>query len=1093
MDEYIKSRGIDLNAPSKIDEYMADRGITFEVPAKEESKIDTYLEDRGISDLQVAESIKFDPNVVGDIPLKETELDTYAKIYGVDKEELRDYVGWKGGLTPLREEVPGEYDVGEDIKETAKSLVGKFGSTFAFGAPGFIAKKMNDDPKFRAAVDDLNRLISRKQSYVGDISEVLGGMGTAMGLGKKAATAIKAGGKIAKAYEPLSALGGAGAHGFFNAVEGEEAKTALQHGLFGLGLYGAGAATVRGIQKGVQAYKGRKVLDDVSPETNEIFDKVRREFEAERPKFDGFKQSMKTVEGAQTALENTAERSNAIRFMDFVNRNYRDLDVDFVRELNKNDLDPKQVMDQYSKSIREGRVTDEIVDAFLLRERLLEETVKRNADEIGRIHNATILDKDLQKAVQTENHLNQAKNPMGGFDNFLRSTQVFRKMDDKIGTDFELLVNKLYSGNARKSHWERSLLDSLENAKKLRYKNKLSIEEVYRRIEDPNAVDEVTEAYRNSFEKLLNASNKIGLDIKSKGRTYVPELRKSGVDLIETLGKQAKRLDIFNPNAELETRIGSIVKDRTDFIKREKGAPEFRDWLRAQNIDRKDIAFLVHEVENLTGRKIISVGDLQKGVRELKQPKSIRNALDNEVSALFERDNIRPPEWLMEKNVDKLFTYNVRQASRQAFFEPVARQFMARNTLLRSLGYEKEADYVFDYVRDVLELSRNNKYADMGRLRARTELWAREKGAPAVVAKEMVDLGIQGFYASVMGARLDNVVRNLTQTLTKAVPEFGWARGTKYLGSAVKDMAKDVVTGGWKKAVREAEELYHLKPKSPRPSDFEGIVEGVTSNMDNTTIRKARRFINRYAEVSMSLYMKSDEVNRVLTLNMAKKFVDDLSKKGLDASARRVVAEWPAALRREIDLAVGRGASKQELTKLIAGHLVPEAQVIYGQVGRSRFHRELGTFISTLSDYPAHMISDAQYKLQKGLWKGTARLMMNYFPSLVLFGIADSLVDNEDPKVKSIIGTRGFTGMHPAHSLLKAGDVYASPHAMNIMRLGEKLISAPSDASRAYALKKFGQNYTSLPGQLWRHSENITKPFEKKTGRGRKGRGARRE
>ena len=188
---------------------------------------------------------------------------------------------------------------------------------------------------------------------------------------------------------------------------------------------------------------------------------------------------------------------------------------------------------------------------------------------------------------------------------------------------------------------------------------------------------------------------------------------------------------------------------------------------------------------------------------------------------------------------------------------------------------------------------------------------------------------------------------------------------------------------------------------------------------------------------------------------------------------------WPKALRRELDIAINAGADRQQLTQLVAGHLVPETQVAYGVVGRGQLHRDLGKFISTLSDYPAHMISDAQYRMSRNLASGIGQLIYHYIPTLLLFGAADMLVDGEDPAVQAVIGKRGFWSMHPAHSFTKANDVVLSPHTSNILKFGDTMINAP-EAQKKRAVKKLIQNYGSLPGQLWRHGENIRNAFESK-------------
>jgi hypothetical protein len=89
------------------DAYLAGEKQTFDPdaylakdePSKSETEFDPnkYLEGE---DLKLHNTVEVDPNIIGgDQPITESELDLYAKGYGVDKEKLRDYVGWRGGVT----------------------------------------------------------------------------------------------------------------------------------------------------------------------------------------------------------------------------------------------------------------------------------------------------------------------------------------------------------------------------------------------------------------------------------------------------------------------------------------------------------------------------------------------------------------------------------------------------------------------------------------------------------------------------------------------------------------------------------------------------------------------------------------------------------------------------------------------------------------------------------------------------------------------------------------------------------------------------------------------------------------------------------
>ena len=1040
--------------------------------------------------LNIHKKINPKTNFFLDKPVNEVELDMIAEGYGVDKNDLRDMVGWFGGVVPFN---PNK-SIQDNTAQVGKELVGKFGNMLTFGAPGWIAKKMIDDPALRLAADDLKALVSKKQSWVNDALNIAGGVGSA---GKIAAGATKV---LPKAgvqfYEPASALGSGASAGLFHSREGEEFKSAALGGLLGLGFYGGFRATGKAIEalKRPAGAVGEFEGPIPAPHIQGHFDDSIRNLDGIRAQKNEFVTEM-LGKDPQAALEGP-DRNLAIRYMEFVNENYSDATRDFTtiaqqrnQELTGRKI--KEIVENFEEARRAGRVNPQSMDAFLLREDLSAKLLKENIEKTTMEMSEDATRKEIAEEALAENRIRKRRNILNRVAEapFLRVAQAFRKIDDKTGTDLESGFRLAYQRNVAKTNWERTILDEFEKVKKLRDKTNDAIRKKYRGnpekieellhtrskitrdIENPDKVDEVTNAYRGLFKMLREESNAAGMNIRDLGHLYAPERKKTGVDLLEAIRKQADKMNILSDQAISDYKIADILRSK-------QRTPEVDDWLNSFQGDRRDLAFLIHATERLVKRPINTVADLREAIlKDIKRGENIGNSLDHEVSALFKRDQTRPPEWLMEKNIDKLFTQGVRQHSRQIFMDPVAQHLAARAFYLRSLGYDNDAKYVLNYIQDIMEISRSNR-VNAAALRAKADLWAREKGPVAEAAKELVDLSVQGFYASVMGARLDNVVRNLTQTFAKTVPEFGWARGTKYLGLAIKDLMKDAASGGWKRVVREAEEVYNLKPKTPRPSDFEGINNQMFNNMDDKLIRRARKIMNRYAEMSMALYMKSDEINRVLTVNMAKNAVKDMAKGGTK-SLEKSIQRWPKSLQREIDMAVARNADPQELTQIIAGHLVPESQVAYGTVGRAQYHRDVGKIVATLSDFPAHMMSDAYYRVNRDLTKGVVELVHNYLPSLALFGAVGAMIDDRDPVARTLVGRGGVYGMHPAHALFKPMDVVAPPHVVNVMKFGEDLIGAPSEKEREKIFTKAVQNYGLLPGQIWRHKENIfDRPFE---------------
>ena len=275
-------------------------------------------------------------------PVTNKELERYSQKYGVDSTKLRDIVGWQGGQV----EDP-------NLEEGLRTVAGRLSNALAFGAAGFAAKKADEDPQFRAAVDDLNQLISKKQSYLSDVVEIAGGMGA----GSAIKGGVKAGSKylakeaaeelaeeatkktLAKTfvenYDPITAVSSSAVAGVMNSREDEEAKSAIVGAALGLGFYGVVAGGSRAISK--IKNRASHIPEDAQieevvnlPEMAEevkIFDTTIRKVikDIEDNKHETFLARVNTEAGMQKLVDspNSETRMQALKFIDFMKKKYK--------------------------------------------------------------------------------------------------------------------------------------------------------------------------------------------------------------------------------------------------------------------------------------------------------------------------------------------------------------------------------------------------------------------------------------------------------------------------------------------------------------------------------------------------------------------------------------------------------------------------------------------------------------------------------------------------------------------------------------------------------------------------------------------------
>ena len=808
----------------------------------------------------------------------------------------------------------------------------------------------------------------------------------------------------------------------------------------------------------------------------------------------------------QKLVDDPETRMQALKFIDFMKKNYKEQTVDFVKvakkekqlekDLNSNvltdkyksaqELVKKEVKD-YSEILRAAKVTSETKEAFLIEEELITQLNKENykkAIDTGKIK-GKLKEADISEELYKKNILKTRNQTLtNSTRGFGRATQVFREIDDKVGTDFEIGLLKIHQQTNKQTGFERKLKNGSNKAKMLRWKEGKTQEEIYDLIKDENyAGDIVVDEYRKIFKNLLKTQKEYGLDIGDAGDFYVPQYKKSGIDRIAAVKQKADELDfdqdLFDEYNEIKfKRVSEESEDP------EAGIQKFYNRLdkEAKTGDRSGIEFieLLEEMDNL-GLKIQDEASFNKINNYLKSSEAFGRASNVEVSALFTRRG-KTPEWLLEKDIDKLINRQISQAGRQIFIEPVAKSMLARKTLLDGLGYKQEAKYVHNYINDMLGLHRHAGVIDGPRYKAAIDLKVKELaekwGNPGpIIFMEMVDMSVKSFYGTVMGFRIDNLIRNLFQPWAKATPELGWWEGTKYLGKAYLQMIKDSKKGGWKNVLKEAEDVYGIKPVNPRPEDFFGMREGITNSMEGKITRNVHQAIDYLSHGSMWAYMKTDEINRVATLNMVKSLVKDLKAGKQTKEVTKFRDNLPSSVKRNVDMIMEKpGFDEKELTGELARYLVAESQIIYGKVGRSEFHREAGSVIASLSDFPAAIVSETSYELRKDIKKGLMKLITKTFPALPAFYAMDLIADEvfpgeKNPTKRLIAGSGGFVGMHPIQSLPKFADVYMPPHLSNLAMVGANLIDGSSLKNKERVVKNFATTYTPVVGGLYRWSQ----------------------
>lgn len=613
-----------------------------------------------------------------------------------------------------------------------------------------------------------------------------------------------------------------------------------------------------------------------------------------------------------------------------------------------------------------------------------------------------------------------------------------RTIDDKTGLDIEIIQNKLVDQVNKKKGFDREMANAMDQVQKVRKKSKLSDEEIYDALHTGGMKGSpVVNAYRAAFEGLREKAADAGITIEKRAN-YVPQRKKSGVDLILELQKQGKELDnAFKTNTDLGELTGRI-----DWEKADGDLLESLDKLKGK---RKDLAYLQHIVQKLYNTSINTTDELKEAIKHLKTSEMVYRSSEPEIGAAFARQG-EMPDWLREKNIDKLLWQSTDQVSHAAYVLPVARALDSRMVALQRLGLDNAAAWVKNYRMDISRINRPMKHRlDItSDAKNKMRFWGTENenkmlGRFARDVPDFMEVSASSLYPNIIGGNVKAIMRNLTQPLSMTAGEMGFWKGTPVALKAMGRLAKIKASGKWpefrKQLVAEG-----TIPENVGLNDFEGVRSGVASWAKSKGVRTTQNAIDRYAKVAMYLYNNTDTINRAVTKIMAEDIGVELIKKGRSSE---YFSKFPKAVQNKIL----RAETPKEAEDYVRRYLLVQTQLAYGQVGGNELGRTLGPGLTMLAKWPVAVTSDMIYKVQNKQFK---QMMIKYFgPAVAASLLTGAIVDNDKgmtPRQQELIGKGGFPTWLPYGSAFGIADVTTPVNLKSLLDLGK---SASTFGSKA--------------------------------------------
>lgn len=615
---------------------------------------------------------------------------------------------------------------------------------------------------------------------------------------------------------------------------------------------------------------------------------------------------------------------------------------------------------------------------------------------------------------------------------------VARKMDRVTGLDIDGTVDKFTDRKQKMSVIMAPLLERANTLYKQGRKIGLQNEKIGKYLASDEAGArqihltpeelEIAEGWRKLFADTKDELEAQGLHIDHIGTTqkwkgdkwqratdedraanalkkYFPNRGKGGADMHKALRAEIKRLQDLHGADYLETKDAFGLKRVVAHLLDDGSGELTPDMIRTS-----------HKVEQALDKAL--------------DPRTKLNA-GYEAFASFKREGAVIPEFAREWDVGKSFLNYLNTNMKSALFADVHKELQSKIAVLHALEFKQSAQYLERYLDDVSGIPSDRLARMQQRMNEHKVKYDKliEGLNGTNVLKETYYRGLRdlpdfvGFaigqiYPNFLGWNLRAALRNFTQPMLTTAPELGWGYGSSLVGKATAKAAQDfglLKNRGNVKASYGALQKF-LQDKDLAPGKYFGHAQDITqdSMRSKKGVGAAMEGLDKWNDLSMSLYGASDVVNRYITYQVGLELAKDAAKGNKRALAfiGRLGEGDKLAARKLI------AAGKQDqLGDLLARRLIAKTQFNYGRESMNEFGREFGRLFSMFTKWPAMIYSDSAEQLERyGKMKGSAEIARKYMaPMALLFGVSELADMDDNPWAKWLIGT-DLADIAPAQS-----------------------------------------------------------------------------
>lgn len=941
----------------------------------------------------------------------EAEIRAISQKHGLSKEQqeqLSDIKSYFGAIS-------GELDPTTAAKETA----GLASEVFALGIPQWMYKKFQTD-EMEAAIDDMNELIRERKPWYRQATELVGGLGGALKGARAAAKVAQAGSRAARYYEPVTAITSPAAESLAEARRGEELTEAAKGAAIG-------AAFAGGL--GAAAYGGKLIKD--------LSDSALKKMESQLEEIPGI------MNRAESRMAQEAEEIDAKVKM--IQRGAIDdynqfKDVVPPNQINKllAEADKKILKKPNSPEARAilklTKAPKKELETALAFNRARTDINKKIGDTYKRLQ-PTRAAEDFKEMTRREYLVEEAaelKNVLPKWSP-LRKVQfvisdarpLAKSIDTKLGTDMTEVLDDI---SRRGIKYQTELMPYMKTLSQLqRQTRRARIDSVrlYEALDTGNKgdiPDELFRAWKRFFNQAADEANRLGIKI-DKRTNYVPYKRYAGLKYLEALDARAK---------ELGEKVGADMKN----LKEE----EFNKLSKNKRFQE-----LLSELEFIHNTPIDSAQLYNaKFNQSFNNRGQVFNKLRFEATAAREREG-QIPEFVKNKDVGALASGWLQSTFKAAQIQPALDRLETVMRVAQKAGDQEVYEYIGNLLQDIQGTRKTIATAARDAMDAfRQGMEIRSDQAKDPVKKgmyqgiaympELLSTAGRQVYANYLGLNPKSVLQNLASPYIMNLGELGPAYTTKLYLEATTDLVKLIKSG------KKLEPF--LAEQGLLPPQWKGeLLDGIKESSRRTLAGDAARStIEKYENLMLGAFNKSEQIARFQNLAMAKRLTKDMTKD--PRIAKRALDSLDPAYRRSAKRALEAGDSKA-LEERIVSYFNSNNMFNYDRANMSAYGRYMGPMFSVFSKWPTTIVGRIlQETSDKGLMVGgyrTAQTLLAPYFALAMVDFATQ-PDNSD-LYNRIVGRGGIKDWTPFDSVLSSaeGGIVESPAIQSGKALFEAL------------------------------------------------------